>query len=239
MKLPVISIKRVAVSEPVITGNQAGPVIFLEPVADKGRRLAPSARPCTPVTGLSTQTAQPSDMPARVPSFVDYQKQSRISRFDCSGSTSFVLRHQFLICSDRRNSSEQLNSPKSSRRTTPSTPQDRSPRQRPFPLSVAVPHTGDRSAFNQKAVHGPMHRTVYSGGTHTSESASSSGLSSSDTARTVIYSGPATPRIRSGGADSTSSGGDIACIADALRGKLERALSASLAEVRDTCCNDV
>ncbi len=213
-------------SKPVIGGNQSDPVIFLEAVADKRHRLPPNARPCTP----ATQTAQSSDMPGRIPSFVDFPKRSRNSRFDCSGSSSFVLlpvphHPPLLICSDHRKSSE-LCSPKGSRRTAPSTPQDRSPRQRPFTFSVAVPHAVDRSGHMQKAV-------VHS--TRASESTSSSCLSSSDTARTIISSGPETPRMRSGGADSTSSGGgpgDIACIADALRGKLERALSASLAEVR-------
>jgi hypothetical protein len=247
--LPVISIKRAAISKPaqVITEKQASPVIFLEPVADRGHRLPPNARPCTAGAKPATQTAQSSDQTG-VPSFVDFQKRSRNRRFDCSGSTSFVLlpvphHPPLLMCSDHRKCTEPLNSPKSSRRTTPSTPRDRSPRQRPFAFSVAVPHADyhgsqpekkvDRSTHSQKAVH----NAIFSGCTRTSESTSSSCLSSSDTARTFTSSGPATPRVRSGGADSTSSGGggDIACIADALRGKLERALSASLAEVRTSC----
>jgi hypothetical protein len=240
--LPVISIKKVAVSKPVITGNQAGPVIFLETVADKCR-LPPNARPCTPAT--ETAESRSSDMAGLLPSFVDFQKRSHNSQFDCSGSSSFVLlpvphRPPLLICSDHRKSSEQLFSPKGSRRTTPSTTQDRSPRQRQFAYSVAVPRVVDKSSHRQKAVQNAMfsgcnamHVSDYEDA-RASASTSSSCLSSSDTARTVVSAGPETPRMRSGGADSTSSGGgpgDIACIADALRGKLERALSASLAEV--------
>jgi hypothetical protein len=216
--LPFISIKRVTGSKPVSAESQTGTVVYLEPVADnKGRRSQPNARPCTPVSQQVTSDA----MSRRTTSFIDFQKRPRKNLFDCRGSTSFVLLPvpPLLFGPEVTENSDQPNSPSSARRT--STPQARSPRQRSLAYSVAA----DRSCPVQK------------GFTRASESTTSSCLSSSDTARTVISSGPATPRMRSGGSDSTSSGGsgEMACIADALRGKLERALSASLAEVRMAC----
>ena len=139
----------------------------------------------------------------------------------------------------RRRSPGRFSSPKSSRRSAPTTP-----RNRPFAVNeLDLPQ-------KYRPPHRVTNSTIFTDSETISSSTSSSCLSSSDTSRPHkaiggTCSSPATPRGKSGGSISdsaeqgASSGENVEGIACALRGKLERALSASLSEVNCACVHRI
>jgi hypothetical protein len=231
--LPVIAVKSTALCCPRFQDGQSTSLFFLDHHLDKRSHLR---KPSNSNTAFS-KSADSLEIEIHSLPPANDGRRTRPKMNAGSSSMTFTRRQQSLAFSSyditrtsevrTSKSSDHSFSPKLLQYSAPSTPHDRSPHRRDIPENPSRP---------AQSRHKAMPRTA-SEQRH-SISASSSCLSSSDTTRIRgICSSPATPRGRSGGcrlenANQTGSSEEVAVgIADALRGKLERALSASLSEV--------
>ena len=249
--LPIIPVKCTALSHRISQENQPGSLIPADnrSLKVKSPQIRKGSATIADIKSLQTDSFSkktPDSLEISfhsLPSAINFRKYSR--RMNAHSSPGIFLPQRYSSqnlalekphsCEDRHHIANHGCSSKNLQRSAPSTPHDRSPRQRNFPSDPILP------LQMHKAAHKSMQTAICFGVSELlqhADSVASSCLSSSDTVRgRGISSSPATPRGRSsgfkrenfsqpGGSDEVTVG-----IADALRGKLERVLSASLLEV--------